>query len=107
MSTPSATTPVPTEGAAPAMDGGRRTRRRRSTKRGPPSDWMRHVKETLKANKGMKLGAALKMASKTFKRKGGALSPAPVTGGGGGVASTAGAVGGRRTRKAKKGGRKH
>lgn len=64
---------------------------------GKRSAWMTHVKKTMKANKGMKLMQVLKMAKKTYKKGGAALTPA--------------AVGGRRrTRKAKKsrkGGRKH
>ena len=54
------------------MEGGRKR-----------SAWMSHVKKTMKAHKGMKLGAVLKMASKTFKkskRGGGVLTPADVAG---------------------------
>ena len=71
--------PVPTEGAP--TTGGKR------------SAWMAHVKKTMRAHKGLKLGKVLKLASKTFKksRKGGAaLSPA--------------SVGGRRHRKSRRGG---
>ena len=76
---------------------------------------MAHVKKTMRANKGKKLSAVLKMASKTFKksrRGGAALTPASVetaqAGGAGGVASTAGAVGGRRRGSRKsRGSRKH
>lgn len=91
--------------------------------------WMSHVKKTMKAHKGMKLGAALKLASKTFKKakkskRGGAvmtpsgaggpgsLTGGPQAGGGdGGVAATAGSVtggrrGSRKTRKSR-GSRKH
>ena len=87
---------------AVAMEGGKR------------SAWMTHVKKTMRAHKGMKLGAVLKMASKTFKkskRGGGALTPMPLTGGG--VASTASPLaGGRRRRGSRKtrksrGSRKH
>ena len=76
---------------------------------GKRSAWMTHVKKTMRAHKGMKLGQVLKMASKTFKksRRGGAvaLSPHPYggqEGGAGGVASTAGTVGGRRRRGSRK-----
>ena len=50
---------------------------------GKRSAWMSHVKRTMKANKGKSLMQVLKMAKKTYKKsaKGGALSPAPVTGG--------------------------
>jgi hypothetical protein len=78
---------------------------------------MSHVKKTMKANKGMKLGKVLKMASKTFKKakKGGsAIVPFPVAGGvEGGVPTGAAAVGGRRrrgsrkSRKGTRGSRKH
>lgn len=51
---------------------------------GKRSAWMVHVMKTKKANKGKPLGVVLKMASKTFKKtakKGGALSPLPLSGG--------------------------
>lgn len=48
---------------------------------GKRSAWMAHVKKTMRAHKGKSLSAVLKMASKTFKRRGGALSPLPLTGG--------------------------
>jgi hypothetical protein len=66
---------------------------------------MKHVKRTMKANKGMKLGAALKLASKTFKKskRGGALTPLPLGGGeGSAVPEGAAAVGGRRRRGSRK-----
>lgn len=50
---------------------------------GKRSAWMTHVKKTMKAHKGMKLGQVLKLASKTFKkskRGGGVLTPAGVSG---------------------------
>ena len=67
-------------GAMPPLAGGKR------------SAWMVHVKKTMRAHKGMKLGAALKLASKTFKKakRGG--------GSGGPGASTALPLGGRRRR---------
>lgn len=34
--------------------------------------WLAHVKKTLKANKGMKFGQVLKLAKKTYSKKGGA-----------------------------------
>jgi hypothetical protein len=52
---------------------------------------MAHVKKTMRANKGMKLGKVLKLAAKSYKK----------TKRGGGVAATAATVGGRR-----RGGRK-
>lgn len=58
---------------------------------GRKSAWMAHVKKTMRANKGMKLGKVLKLAAKSYKK----------TKRGGGVASTAATVGGRR-----RGGRK-
>lgn len=65
---------------------------------GKRSAWMAHVKKTMKANKGKSLKAVLKLAGKTYKKtkktkKGGALSPLPLSGG--------------RRKTAKKGGRKH
>jgi hypothetical protein len=69
------------------MDGGKRSR------------WLSHVKKTMRANKGKSLKQVLKMAKKTYKG-GAALSPANV--------NETPKVGGRRTRKATKGGkRKH
>ena len=77
---------------------------------GKRSAWMMHVKKTMKAHKGMKLMQVLKMAKKTYKKgmRGGFTSSA------GSGASTAAdvssgpAVGGRRrSRKSKKGSRRH
>jgi hypothetical protein len=79
---------------------------------GKRSAWMVHVKKTMKAHKGMKLGQVLKMAAKTYKKgmKGGAEDVAPYgearaeaeVG-----ASEAAPVGGRRkSRKTRRGGRK-
>lgn len=66
-------------------------------KGGKRSAWMTHVKATMKSHKGMKLAQVLKLAKKTYKKpskRGGAVvTPAP--------------VGGRRTRKTRRGGRKH
>jgi hypothetical protein len=69
---------------------------------GKRSAWMTHVKKTMRANKGMKLGKVLQMASKTFKKakKGGALSPMPLSGGG--APLTPATVGGRRHRGSRK-----
>ena len=76
---------------------------------GKQSAWMAHVKKTMKANKGKPLSAVLKMAKKTYKKskKGGALTPAPVS-----AAPAEGATqkAGRRRRggkKTRKGTRKH
>lgn len=90
------------EGAAAAaatMAGGKRNK------------WTTHVRKTMKVHKGKSFGAILKLAKKTYK--GGAdgaadrttLSPMPVS------TETGALVGGRRrsrkTRKTRKGGRKH
>jgi hypothetical protein len=51
---------------------------------GKRSAWLTHVKKTMKAHKGMKLKAVLKIAKKTYKKsskRGGALSPLPLSGG--------------------------
>ena len=47
------------------------------------SAWLKHVKKTMKANKGKSLKAVLKIAKKTYKktRRGGGLSPLPLRGG--------------------------
>lgn len=80
---------------------------------GKRSAWMAHVKKTMRANKGKKLSAVLKMASKTFKksrRGGAALTPASYGAQAGGAAPlTPAAVGGRRRRGSRKtrGSRKH
>jgi hypothetical protein len=70
------------------------------------SPWMTHVKKTMRANRGMKLGQVLKLASKTFKksrRGGAALSPHPYGGQEGGAAPlTPASVGGRRRRGSRK-----
>lgn len=83
---------------ADAIEGGKR------------SAWMSHVKKTMKAHKGMKLMQVLKLAKKTYKKgsmKGGEApvdevpkneDSAPVTGG---RRRT------RKTKKSRKGGRKH
>ena len=63
-------------------------------KGGKRSAWMAHVKATMRAHKGKPLSAVLKMAKKTYKKKGGAsLTPAP--------------VGGRRSRRGTRRTRKH
>ena len=71
------------------------------TKKG--NAWLTHVKRTMKSHKGKKFGDILKMAKKTYKGgadvegspslSSGPMSPAP--------------VGGRRTRKGRRGSRKH
>ena len=50
---------------------------------GKRNPWLTHVKKTMKSHKGKSFKAILKMAKKTFKksRKGGALSPLPLSGG--------------------------
>ena len=73
--------------------------------------WMSHVKKTMKANKGMKLKDVLKVAKKTYRKKGGALTPMPLEGGA--APLTPAPVGGRRrrgsrkSRKGTRGSRKH
>ena len=79
---------------------------------GKRSKWMAHVKKTMRANKGKSLSAVLKMAAKSYK-KGGAeeveepmmggaapLTPLPLNGG-------RRRRGTRKSRKGKKGSRKH
>jgi hypothetical protein len=84
------------DGSADVVTGGKR------------SAWMSHVKKTMRAHKGMKLGAVLKMASKTFKkarRGGAAVTPASVTEGAPGPmgpAGPAGTTGGRRSRRGRR-----
>jgi hypothetical protein len=40
------------------------------------TEWMKHVKETMKAHKGVALSDVLKMAKKTYKKqKGGEVAP--------------------------------
>jgi hypothetical protein len=77
---------------------------------GGAGSWMRHVKKTMRANKGMKLKDVLKMAKKTYKKskKGGAsISPFPLAGGEGAPGPTGvAAVGGRRRRSSRKGSKK-
>ena len=75
-----------------------------ATTGGKRSAWMSHVKKTMKANKGMKLMQVLKLAKKTYKKTGGALSPSPVEAG---PAATGGRRRTRKTKKSRKGGRKH
>jgi len=50
--------------------------------------WLAHVKKTMRANKGKSLKQVLKLAKKTYKKKsakktrrGGGLSPMPLSGG--------------------------
>jgi hypothetical protein len=47
------------------------------------SAWMTHVKATMRANKGKPLSAILKMAKKTYSKKGGGapITPSPLNGG--------------------------
>jgi hypothetical protein len=66
--------------------------------------WLAHVKKTMKSHKGKKFGDILKMAKKTYK--GGAdVQGAPSLSSG--PLGNAAPVGGRKTRKTRKGGRKH
>ncbi len=68
---------------------------------GNKSKWLAHVKKTMKAHKGKSFKAVLKMAKKTYK---GGAEPATEAS----AASTASPVGGRRrSRKTKRGTRKH
>ena len=76
------------ESTGAPMEGGKR------------SKWLSHVKKTMRANKGKSLKQVLKMAKKTYKG-GAALSPAEYSG------AAAPKTGGRKTRKSRKGGRKH
>ena len=66
--------------------------------------WLAHVKKTMKSHKGKKFGDILKMAKKTYK--GGADvqgSPSMSSG----PLGHAAPVGGRKTRKTRRGGRKY
>ena len=70
---------------------------------GKRNKWLTHVKKTMKAQKGKSFKAVLKIAKKTYK---GGADVEPATDAS--AAKTASPVGGRRrTRKVKKGGRKH
>ena len=80
---------------------------------GKRSAWMSHVKKTMKANKGKSLMQVLKMAKKTYKKgsmKGGE-APVDEVPKNEDSAPVAPATGGRRrtrkTKKSRKGGRKH
>lgn len=51
---------------------------------GKRNAWMTHLKKTMRANKGKSLSQVMKMAKKTYKKtakRGGALSPLPLSGG--------------------------
>ena len=88
------------------------------TEGGKRSTWMDLVARTREANPGKNLSAVLKIASKTYKKsskksskktskkskRGGAMNPAPLTGGGEmeGMASGPAATGGRRRRGSRK-----
>lgn len=82
MSAPAAPAPPATNGSTPAPPPPV-TPQAGGKKR---SAWMTHVKATMKAHKGKSLSEVLKMAKKTYKKS---------------------AKGGRKTRKTRKGGRKH
>jgi hypothetical protein len=70
---------------------------------GKRNKWLTHVKKTMKSQKGKSFKAVLKIAKKTYK---GGADVEPATSAS--AAKTASPVGGRRrTRKTKKGGRKH
>ncbi len=76
---------------------------------GGAGSWMRHVKKTMRAHKGMKLKDVLKMAKKTYKKskKGGAvLTPLSLEPGEAGAPAGAATVGGRRRRSSRKGSKK-
>jgi len=67
---------------------------------------MAHLKQTMRKNKGMKLGQAMKLAAKTYKKHKGGAGEAAAEGAPAaaeGVAETAAPVGGRRrSRKGRK-----
>ena len=65
--------------------------------------WLTHVKKTMKAHKGMKFGQVLKMAKKTYGKKGGADEPVEAAEP---MEETSAPAAGRRRRSAKKAGRK-
>ena len=64
--------------------------------------WLAHVKKTMKAHKGQKFSAVLKMAKKTYKKGGvdvqGDFGPKKVRRGGALAALAPASVGGRRRR---------
>ena len=87
---------------------------------GKRNSWLTHVKKTMKAHKGMKFGQVLKMAKKTYKKSGGGVTPHTDFGASADISSAgpnstspfhpsdAAPVGGsRRSRKTRRGGRKH
>ena len=63
--------------------------------------WLAHVKKTMKAHKGKKFGEVLKLAKKTYSKKGGADMPEEEMP----MEETSAPAAGRR-RKSKKAGRK-
>jgi hypothetical protein len=64
--------------------------------------WLAHVKKTMKAHKGMKFGQVLKMAKKTYGKKGGADMAEEAEP----MEDTSVPAAGRRRRTTKKAGRK-
>jgi hypothetical protein len=67
--------------------------------------WLAHVKKTMKAHKGLKFGQVLKMAKKTYGKKGGADMPEEAAAEPS-MEDTAVPAAGRRRRGTKKAGRK-
>ena len=78
---------------------------------GKRSAWMTHVKKTMRSHRGMKLMQVLKLAKKTYKKKGMRGGFTSSAGAGASTAadvSSGAATGGRRrSRKSKKGSRRH
>jgi hypothetical protein len=78
---------------------------------GKKSAWMVHVKKTMRANKGMKLGKVLKLAAKSYKKTkrggGGSVGETASPLSGGGVAATASPLSGGRRRRGTRKTRKH
>lgn len=65
--------------------------------------WLAHVKKTMKAHKGLKFGQVLKLAKKSYGKKGGADEPVETAEP---SMDTSVPAAGRRRRTAKKAGRK-
>ena len=66
--------------------------------------WLAHVKKTMKAHKGLKFGQVLKLAKKTYSKKGGADMPEEASTSSDEEMTSVPAAG--RRRKSKKAGRK-
>jgi hypothetical protein len=70
------------------------------------TDWMIHVKNVQRANKGLNLMKVLKLAAKTYKKKPASKKSARKTRRGGGMVLQPAVAGGRRRRGTRKGTRR-